>query len=296
MTMAAQLMAAGADQQLIATKLQESHAINTIPRASLEKDATAKSTDEQPIAPIVEAPAPPKDTLQISHNKPETVVDIKQPEQPSVERSEEAVPTIAGFKPMQEITEEPKPAEPEQIQPPTSTLPPNIEQSENNISDMNSQQTGPAEKPLLGGILNSTTDQAAEDARRELESQQNKTILSHSYLEGSDGTGGADANPINSANAIEDTKIVDIFDEAPTSTVSTIAAPVDIPPPPPPAIATPTTGLPLPPPLPDFSTLPTEYIATGPGSTESSDTTSTPSSTLPPANPNDPSQFQIPSQ
>lgn len=270
MTLAAQLMAAGADQQLIAAKLQESHEINTLPRVSVEKIATAKSNKELPIQPIIEVPEPPKDTLEISHDEPEP-----EPE-PALE-------------PLQET-----PAEPEPVpEPPTSTLPPVKENTTEPIADVSSQIAGPAEEPLLGGILNSTSDQAAEDARRELEGQQNKTILSHSYLEGSDG---ADVAPINSATQTEDTKIVDIFDDAPTSTVSTVATPVDIPPPPPPPVTTPASGMPLPPPLPDFSTLPTEYIATGPGSTESTDTTLPPSSTLsPPPNPNDPSQFQIPS-
>ena len=268
MTLAAQLMAAGADQQLIAAKLQESHEINTLPRVSVEKIATAKSNKELPIQPIIEEPEPPKDTLEISHDEPEP-----EPE-PALE-------------PIQET-----PAEPEPVpEPPTSTLPPVEENTTEPIADVSSQIAGPVEEPLLGGILNSTSEQAAEDARRELERQQNKTILAHSYLEGSDG---ADANPINSATQAEDTKIVDIFNEAPTSIVSTVAAPVDIPPPPPP-VPTSTTGLPLPPPLPDFSTLPTEYIATGPGSTKSTDTTPPPTSTLPPPNPNDPSQFQIPS-
>jgi hypothetical protein len=178
--------------------------------------------------------------------------------------------------------------ESEAVEPLRSTLPPVAEVPDDKITDMSSQKAEPAEEPLLGGILNSTSDQAAEDARRELERQQNKTILSHSYLEGSDGSQTA---PINSATQAEDTKIVDIFDEAPTSTVSTVAAPVDIPPPPPPPpVSTPTAGLPLPPPLPDFSTLPTESVSTMPTASDSVPA----SSTLPPPNPNDPSQFQIP--
>ncbi len=297
MTLAAQLMAAGADQQLIAAKLQESHEINTLPRVSVEKIATAKSNKELPIEPILEKPEPPKDTLQVSHNEPEPEsepVPRLAPEPVSEPKIEDVTtaPTIEGFKQMQKPTAEPEPPKPEIIETPASTFSPVPKQPTDTIGDISNPQSGPAEEPLLGGILNSTSDQAAEDARRELDRQQNKTILSHSYLEGSDGD-EAEPNPINSATAAEDTKIVDIFDEAPTSTVSTVAAPVDIPPPPPPA-TTPTAGLPLPPPLPDFSTLPTEYIATGPGSTESTETTTSPSSTLPPINPNDPSQFQIP--
>ncbi len=319
MTLAAQLMAAGADQQLIAAKLQESHEINTLPRVSVEKIATANSTDEKPIEPIAEPPKPPSDVLEISHDdlpvpKPplgqettpseinEVIMTPQMPEAassvPEPQQTDTSAPTIAGFKPMQEATEEapllPEIPETETVEPPTSTLPPLEENKVEPITDVSSQKAGPAEEPLLGGILNSTSDQAAEDARRELERQQNKTILSHSYLEGSDGDGTA---PINSATQVEDTKIVDIFDEAPTgaSTVSPTTPTLDVPPPPPPPVSTPTSGLPLPPPLPDFSTLPTEYIATGPSATESPYPTTPPTtSTLPPTNPNDPSQFQIP--
>jgi hypothetical protein len=326
MTLAAQLMAAGADQQLIAAKLQESHEVNTLPRVSVDKIATAKTTEEQPIEPVVEKPEPPKDTLEISHDEPELepepepeLVPALEPEPelesepepelapaPNPDKEEESVPTIDGFKPMEETLAEPEPdltpyipapipvTKPETIEPLQSTLPPAPEiPEENKITDMSSPKTGTTEEPLLGGILNSTSDQAAEDARRELERQQNKTILSHSYLEGSDG---ADTNPINSATQVEDTKIVDIFDEAPpgTSTVAPTTPTLDVPPPPPPPVPTSTTGLPLPPPLPDFSTLPTEPTVplTDPNASE----TLPPTSTLPPSNPNDPSQFQIPTQ
>jgi hypothetical protein len=309
MTLAAQLMAAGADQQLIAAKLQESHEVNTLPRVSVDKIATAETTAEQPIEPIVEEPEPPKDTLQILHDEPEPEpVPEPEPEpEPELEepimmepkQEETAAPIIEGFKPMQEMPAEPEPdltpyipapipvPEPEAVEPPQSTLPPAVEMPDDKITDMSSQKAGPAEEPLLGGILNSTSDQAAEDARRELERQQNKTILSHTYLEGSDGDQTA---PINSATQAEDTKIVDIFDEAPagTSTVSPTAPTLDIPPPPP--VSIPTAGLPLPPPLPDFSTLPTESASTMPTASDFAP----PSSTLPPPNPNDPSQFQIP--
>lgn len=273
MTLAAQLMAAGADQQLIAAKLQESHQINTLPSVSVEKIATAE--------PVVEQPAPATDTLEISHEskiEPPVLNDEYRPmsEMPIEPQPEPPTPPV----------EPQTPVEPEIITPQlTSTLSPAMDSPVDAITDMSSQKTGPAEEPLLGGILNSTSDQAAEDARRELERQQNKTILSHSYLEGSDG---GQTNPINSANQTEDNKIVDIFDEPPTSTVSPAAPQINIPPPPTPTL-TQTAGLPLPPPLPDFSTLPT--VSETPDSASPFSTLPPPSS---PNDPNDPSQFQIP--
>jgi hypothetical protein len=294
MTLAAQLMAAGADQQLIAAKLQESHEINTLPSVSVKKIATAKSTMEKPIEPTTGQPAPPTDTLEISHESDIEPPVLNDEYKPMSGTPIEPQPEPAPAAPVPAF-ESIKASEPEPVEPPASTLPLAEANNVEPITNVSSQNTGPVEEPLLGGILNSTSDQAAEDARRELERQQNKTILSHSYLEGSDG---GQINPINSANQAEDTKIVDIFDE-PTSSVSTVspaAAQVVIPPPPPPPTitTTPTAGLPLPPPLPDFSTLPTEPAS--PESTVSNNPDSeSPSSTLPPPpDPNDPSQFQIP--
>jgi hypothetical protein len=308
MTLAAQLMAAGADQQLIAAKLQESHEINSLPRVSVDKIATSKSDKERPIEPITEPlpPLPPPDLLEISHEDeteepdvpaPYAIDEVKLTPQmsatPEVVQESTAEPTPEPVILPQSI-EEPKSVELEMPEPTVSTMPTIEVNRAEPITDVSAQTTGPAEEPLLGGILNSTTDQAAEDARRELERQQNKTILSHSYLEGSDGS---DVAPINSATQAEDMKIVDIFDEAPTgtSTIPPASSQIDIPPPPPtPTVeSTPTIGMPLPPPLPDFSTLPTEPPVAS-GDTNAPETPST--STLPPPNPDDPSQFQIPTQ
>ena len=48
-------------------------------------------------------------------------------------------------------------------------------------------QLDEVDEPTFGGTLNATTDQAAEDARREEQSDQNKTMLHHSYLAQPDG-------------------------------------------------------------------------------------------------------------
>src|SRR5665811_6023 len=75
MTMAAQLMAAGADQQLIAAKLQESHEINPSPDNStkdkVDTSVVAEAStehDEKPSSTL------PPDSLAISH-EPDAAVD-----------------------------------------------------------------------------------------------------------------------------------------------------------------------------------------------------------------------------
>lgn len=80
--------------------------------------------------------------------------------------------------------------------------------------------------PLMGGALNATTEQAAEDARREEERDRNKTLLSHGAV--------SQAAPVL----------------PPLDTPFIESQPTDLPVPPSPL----DLGLPLPPPLPDFGT------------------------------------------
>lgn len=269
MAMAAQLMAAGADQQLIAAKLQESHSINSLPLRTVDKEGEG---EEQPVEP--------SDNFMIPHEE-----DI---EGKTIEQIEESLPTP------RKVVEEPE--EPEQMPiselPMPPELPPEIAPQEI-TSDQVSAKSEMVDEPLLGGILNATSDQAADDARRELEDQQNKTILAHSYL----GQHIDDVAPINSSIQQDETKDIDIFNESPndvqaqastpiepnTAPVSTITPSIDIPLPPPPPVPDFST-------LPPTSTLPPDFDSTLPGPQEELPSTST----LP--DPNDPSQFKIPTQ
>lgn len=267
MAMAAQMMAAGADQQLIASKLQESHAIDSLPVRIVEKEAV----DE-------EKPVEPSDNFMIPHEE-----DL---EDKTIEQIEESLPTPRM------VVEEPE-EEPEQAPISTLPMPPELPPEISEIKETPSQVSAKSEiveEPLLGGILNATSDQAAEDARRELEDMQNKTILAHSYL-------GGDAShiaPINSAIQEDSTKDVDIFSESPNDVESESSTPIE-----PNTTTIPSSidiPLPPPPPVPDFSTLPPvstlppDFDSTLPGPQEELP----PTSTLP--DPNDPSQFKIPTQ
>ena len=249
MTTAAKLMASGADQQLIAAKLQESHEIN--PSIVVDNSTEAPATTEEPTQAIeaeevTESTSTlPPDNFTIDHEEYNTEPTIEAP--------------VVEPEP-QPIVSEPA------MDYSTSTLPPAELPQEPVIDSVGAMPTTQNE-PSLGGTLSATADQAAEDARRELENQQNKTILSHSYLSNEAST----VAPINGANQHEDAKLIDIFsgDQSPApvqysestlpqsqsissdldNVIEPISAPQMI-------IQPPKFDLPLPPPLPDFSKMP----------------------------------------
>jgi hypothetical protein len=305
MTMAAQLMAAGADQQLIAARLQESHAINSL--SAIPKDEKVEApivAEAVPIEPIVEQSTLPPDSLTINHGPdvsaeqvisstlpvdnvstipdttpvppPELVKETTLP-QPVFIDSTPSTSTIApAYAPEPESEPEP---EPEPSPPPEPPQAPQLPTEEIPQIQVSSVAASTVVEPSLGGTLNATADEAATEMRRELEDQQNKTILTHSYL------GNADSihdTPINSVGQSDDLKDVDIFSEGPMSDTAN------------------TFDLPMPPPLPDFSTLPPPTTISPLSSDIGAPVTAAELSTLssldtaPPTN--DPGQFHIPGQ
>ncbi len=321
MSVAAQLMSAGADQQLIASKLKESHEIGNLDVVKEEEE-------------IPEAPQEPehKDSLSISHKNGETLEQldkrVKAAEQAeAVEVANESLgehtgnATAAGVyavdhdetpvEPVVAPAPEPTPAvvpEPAQVAP-TPQAAPAIGLSY--VSD-------PAAEPTLGGTLNATSEQAAEDERREEASDQNKTILSHSYIAAPSGV----ASPSSATGSTGGSSYVLGHDEAVSSEEPEIAPVPEqaaegtfghelVIEPPTPATApllTPTDlGLPMPPPIPDFSAPPAagSAYALDPapvptpqpellGDILAADPLSAPVAPTPA--PNDPGQFKIPGQ
>jgi nanoRNase/pAp phosphatase (c-di-AMP/oligoRNAs hydrolase) len=282
MTMAAQLMAAGADQQLIAAKLQESHEIQ--PQASNESAAIPEGSSVK-----LEDKTSKKAVngeLSIEHLEGETLEEIAQ-EVAANNQKEAAVEAehVLAEQTQPQVDAVPAPQEvviPEATRGAIAWTP--------NTND----------EPLLGGTLNATTEQAAEDSRNDLADEQNKTILTHSYLGGSQGPGNTAINSSDQAES-DGANDVDIFADNPPvgegtpaeSVVDSIVPPVDTPAPTqtlaeldaqtrdhddaraavdaalgaqgvmtPPVAPDPFTppvapfGLPTPPPLPDFSQLP----------------------------------------
>ncbi len=230
MTIAAQLMASGADQQLIASKLEESHDISEPTPASTTIDTTASSS---------------KSTLDISHDPNETLEDMDK----RVKAAEQAQAATTA----------------------TDAL--SAQQGSVTSAYALDASDTPAEEPSMGGTLNATTEQAAEDARKDAQNDQNKTILSHSYLssspanespmngtsESGSGIGLIGSTPdqstvvndmppatdelVHSAYAMDDQPAVTSSPEptpAPIVTPAVPPAPADL-------------GLPMPPPLPDLT-------------------------------------------
>jgi hypothetical protein len=270
MTIAAQLMAAGADQQLIAAKLQESHTIQSLPDVPTEIVVESESlpiVDDAPVStlpePLIDSSTLPPGNLVINHESDDMlgtlsqagihainndIPDIHFPSLPAADSTVDYSESTLG-----EVVEMPN----NTLQPAISTMPPET-----------------AVEPELGGTLNATTDRAAEDARRELEDQQNKTILSHSYL--GDAEKAMDTNPINGINQTEEPNVADIFAG---STLPTTDSIVD---------------LPLPPQLPDFSTLPPPPIPDF--SARAGELVINPLPSTSSSQPTDPGQFRIPGQ
>jgi len=292
MTLAAQLMAAGADTQLIAAKLREAHAINSLtpnptstnvvvsePVAEVapveaiqtEPTLTPEPVSEEPVIENVSTLPDGNFTIQHDESLPSSTDDnsystlppeYSAPDQPLEMPLEQSPMSTLP----QATVEVPTSYEVQTPDNSMSTIAPqdSIEQSIFDtpfISGMpveptiqpavNSMPIDMPLEPSLGGTLSATTDQAAEDARRELESQQNKTILSHSYL---DDSGILNNSQINGVGQPEDTKMIDIFEStSPTEQATSFDTPAM----PTPFVQAPQFEMPLPPPppLPDFSTM-----------------------------------------
>ena len=202
MTIAATLMAAGADQQLIATRLEEaeeepeSHEETPDPDESGEapNDGEVVLTEGQ-TTKLKEEKAPPKKRnngeLVINHQKEGTIEEVAEEThrerleasaraaQRALEKQEEAAAAVSVPEPV------PAPAPAGAVD-----FTPGVSQVVAPVRD---------EQPLLGGTLNATSEQAEEDKRREIERDKNKVILSHSYLGGSDQA--TYDSPINSVSA-----------------------------------------------------------------------------------------------
>jgi len=229
MTVAANLMAAGADQQLIAAKLQASREISS-EDTSVEE---TPSESEELETPVEEAPR--KDVLSISHDSNETLEQmdkrVKAAEQAeaAAEANEQLGEHISNAEePVSEPTPEPHiESTPEPILEPTLAEP--------LVEPAVSFDSQPG--PTLGGTLNATSEQAADDARREQENDQNKTILTHAYMQ-TPAEGDVPAPETPAPAPVNQVMPHEIVIQPPVEPV--VSTPVDL-------------GLPMPPALPDFS-------------------------------------------
>ena len=289
MTVAAQLMTAGADQQLIATELQASAPIKEAPEDA-EEPETIEDTNNVAEDGSSGSITIKKNELIIEHDEAETLAELDERvrQKPQEEIGEEytvAMPAQPTFvepivQPIEKPIEEPVVAKPEPVAPVQVSAPMIEAPRSEDVSSVYALDDDDI-APSLGGTLNATSEQAAEDSRREAIGGQNKTILSHAYLggqaaqvstpigetltgfpgtpptaPGSVGINTTADDEVHSAYALADStnqSNTSASNSGPTFGIGggRVIAPL------PKAPIVPTTptdfGLPLPPPLPDFS-------------------------------------------
>jgi len=285
MTVAAQLMTAGADQQLIATELQAPAPIEEAPAAVVEVPEEVEDINEVAEDGSLGNITIHKDEIKIDHAEDETLAELDQRirEKPQEIVEEHVVETEAPALLENEPTSVPSipsaPAEAPVSEPVPLEVPrPPVQapRSEDVASVYALDEDDVA--PSLGGTLNATSEQAAEDARREAISGQNKTILSHAYmggqasevsspigetLAGFPGTpptapGSVGINTVADEEVHSSYALGDSSDQSDTSAENSgptfgvggerVITPLSAAP-----VAPADLGLPLPPPLPDFS-------------------------------------------
>lgn len=188
MTMAAQLMAAGANQQLIAAKLEEAHEIgpnkenesagsNTDGTTTLSEGETTKLTKDKK-ADESGQPAP-NGELSINHEKVGTLEEVAV--ETAVERQAEAAKTAEEAL-AEQLTSV-------NVAPPA---PPTVEQLQDDLAAESASMAMPepelppvvavapdTTQPTLGGTLNATAEQAHQDKMRAIADDRNRTLLSH---------------------------------------------------------------------------------------------------------------------
>ena len=285
MTVAAQLMTAGADQQLIATELQAPAPIEEAPAAVVEVPEEVEDINEVAEDGSLGNITIHKDEIKIDHAEDETLAEldqrIREKPQEIVEEHvvETEAPALLENEPTSVPSIPPAPAEAPVSEPVPLEVPrPPVQapRSEDVASVYALDEDDVA--PSLGGTLNATSEQAAEDARREAISGQNKTILSHAYmggqasevsspigetLAGFPGTpptapGSVGINTVADEEVHSSYALGDSSDQSDTSAENSgptfgvggerVITPLSAAP-----VAPADLGLPLPPPLPDFS-------------------------------------------
>jgi hypothetical protein len=243
MTMAAQLMAAGANQQLIAAKLEDANEI-TGDRAATSTDTAAATVVDSSEAShsdgttdlsegestklahttVVDEPKPENNdgALTVTHEAVADPIDVVASETAKRQQEEaaraaeqtlaEQLPTVASITatPVADlgaelaaaaaVTEEP----PQIVTQPTAPL----RGAVTNDVWQNSNQT-----PAMGGTLNATAEQAAEEKRKSEETDRNRTILSHSHGDYiSNDSAPSFQTPLNAATMpAEEPPLADVF-------------------------------------------------------------------------------------
>lgn len=193
MTMAAQLMAAGANQQLIAAKLEEGHEIPTPDGTTKLAEGQSQKVSATPTPPAASADG----SLSIEHTPKPDAPPLPNPSSDALKEAED------------ELAKSLQQAAPAAVEPAKPTLSVNDLQKDlasaaNEVDDAaglpplpkpptehpkiikqeRSWRTEPVSEPTFGGTLNATTEDAEEAKRDEELSHANHQLLSHDLPSG----------------------------------------------------------------------------------------------------------------
>lgn len=194
MTMSAQLMAAGANQQLIAEKLEAGSAVTPAPVVArdgtthLEEGTSARVSAMEPEEPVTPPPPPTDGEMHVQHDDElPAVADMPIPAEPPQEKLEDRLEAALGHVAPLENLQKDLAAESEKRQ----------HQKDADWREARPSSVMPVdEEPLMGGTLNATTSEAEAAKRAEERSARNHTLLSHDAPPAS--------NPFGSTNGSAD--------------------------------------------------------------------------------------------
>jgi hypothetical protein len=310
MTMAAQLMAAGANQQLIAAELEESEDISPHPDShnqslnnsdqteaelrdgeaqKIEKDHDATEKEKKDLGEMtISHESEPNDDTTTSSSQ-----ELPKVKPATIEEHDRVLKQEAGEQALDTALEQLGELQPSQPNLEAELAEAAREQANEEVPVR--QKLDAADEPTMGGTFSATSKEAHDDAIREQASAQNKILMSHDGDQpvSSDGepvsTKGRDILPPSQDNVLPQTNntIVENRTDAQGETLADIEANIrkrknESP-----------QGVPAIPPLPDFSTLPPlppdmQEISSQPSASPNS------SQPIPPPATTDPTQFKIP--
>lgn len=203
MTVAANLMAIGANQQLVAMKIAESEARAERPQAIEEAKDRKKPGADKKSSESEQARA--DGALSINHEKEGSLDEVSHQtiQEKRHEAAQSAQTKLAHIEMVNNSAassqtdstasnDDKEDDEPVPVKPPEIKLPP----VQSSVKTSTPEPIGST--PLMGGTLNATTEQAAKDKERELQNNQNKTILTHGEYIGSNEPSFGDT-PLNAA-------------------------------------------------------------------------------------------------
>lgn len=254
MSLAGELMAAGANQQLIASKLREGAKLplqddgkkRAIPKPSDDKTADAQPKRRDGGLSIAHAKDEAGEEPQVPKRKPET----KRTEGPKPAAKTDSLVTLEEALKKSEatrsaeadketddlvasITQEATAKTPEDMLSeqlasvaPIVATPPVIEQLAEEAAPEITEAKSPLDtrdnppEPSFGGTLNATTDQAAQD-KRNADTDRNKTILSHGSNQYVGDSQPIFESPLNGAGQTGEQPSIDPF--ATINTLETVA-------------------------------------------------------------------------